>query len=112
MGSDADRGDEQAAENFDHDGFFRKARKFAGKIPFVPDAVAAYYAMVDPRTPLKYKVVIAGALVYFVAPVDALPDVIPGVGFADDAAAVAAALGAVSHIITDEHRQRARQFLG
>jgi uncharacterized membrane protein YkvA (DUF1232 family) len=40
--------------------------------------------------------VIFGALVYFIAPIDAIPDLTPLVGFTDDLGALAAALAMVS----------------
>jgi uncharacterized membrane protein YkvA (DUF1232 family) len=40
-------------------------------------------------------VILVGALVYFLMPIDAIPDFLPGVGFIDDAAVIAMALAAV-----------------
>lgn len=45
--------------------------------------------------PADSLVVIVGALVYVVTPLDLIPDAIPGVGFLDDAAVVAWAVKAV-----------------
>lgn len=38
----------------------------------------------DPRTPLGLKVLLTAALVYVVAPIDLIPDVVPILGAADD----------------------------
>jgi uncharacterized membrane protein YkvA (DUF1232 family) len=43
----------------------------------------------------KSLVILVGALLYFLMPVDAIPDFIPGVGFLDDAGVIAMALGTV-----------------
>jgi len=43
----------------------------------------------------KSLVILVGALLYFLMPLDAIPDFIPGVGYLDDAGVVAMALGAV-----------------
>lgn len=91
-------------------GFWRKARKFAGRLPFVKDAAAMYFAMTDTKTPLWAKSVIAGALGYFVAPVDAIPDVLVVVGYTDDAAIIAGTLALVGSIVTDEHRVEAEDL--
>jgi len=40
-------------------------------------------------------VVLVGALVYFLMPLDAIPDFLPGIGFLDDAGVIAMALAAV-----------------
>ena len=97
-------------DNFDDESFLQKAKRFAQKVPFAEDAVAAYYAMKDSKTPLAHRVAIAGALVYFVSPIDAVPDAIIGAGFIDDAGIFASALAVVHASITDEHRDSARRF--
>lgn len=40
-------------------------------------------------------VILVGALIYFLMPIDAIPDFIPGIGFLDDAGVIAMALAAV-----------------
>ena len=44
--------------------------------------------------PLKTKMVIYGALGYFISPIDVIPDFIPVVGFTDDIGVLAAAVAA------------------
>jgi uncharacterized membrane protein YkvA (DUF1232 family) len=92
--------------------FWRKVGAVAGRVPFTTEAVAAYYAMRDRHTPWRHKAILAGALAYFILPVDAIPDFILPMGYADDAAAIAAAIGAASMSIHEEHRQQARRALG
>lgn len=46
-----------------------------------------------------------GVLAYFIALLDAIPDVTPIVGFTDDAGAIAVTFG---NNITDEHKDQAR----
>jgi uncharacterized membrane protein YkvA (DUF1232 family) len=92
--------------------FWQKLLKLAGTIPFAEDLAAAYYCAVDPATPTKVKGVLFAALAYFVMPFDAVPDFIAGLGFTDDAAVLAMAVGLVSRHITNEHRKRARRTLG
>jgi uncharacterized membrane protein YkvA (DUF1232 family) len=91
--------------------FWQKLRKLAGHIPFAEDLGAAYYCAVDPATPSRVKGVLFAALAYFVMPFDAIPDVIAGLGFTDDAAVLAMAIGIVSRHITNDHRARARRTL-
>jgi uncharacterized membrane protein YkvA (DUF1232 family) len=69
------------------------AKKLIDSIKFL------FNAMIDPRTPFKAKAIAIAALVYFISPIDLIPDVIPAVGFADDAAAIAAAVAAIASIL-------------
>ena len=90
--------------------YLSKAKHFIGYIPFIKDAVALYYCLIDPKTPVYTKGIIAAALAYFVSPADAIPDFIAGIGFTDDASVIATVLATVSTNITDEHRQKAEEF--
>lgn len=90
--------------------FLDKARKLAGKVPFIPDAAAMYYCMLDVKTPFWVKANVAAALAYFISPVDIVPDWIPVVGYADDAAVIAMTMAIIHHHITDEHAAKARSL--
>ena len=92
-------------------GFWDKVRWTLGHVPFVEDAVAAYFCALDPKTPLRVKAVLLAALAYFVVPADMIPDFIAGFGFGDDAAVLATAIGMVAPAITDRHRHKARSAL-
>ncbi len=89
-----------------------KIRATLGKAPFVEDAVAAYYCAIDANTPLYVKALTMGAVAYFVAPADVIPDFIAGLGFTDDAAVLVAAIKAIGSHLRPEHRERAREALG
>jgi uncharacterized membrane protein YkvA (DUF1232 family) len=89
-----------------------KLLRVAGRIPFADDLAAAYYCALDPDTPIKVKMVLFTALGYFVLPVDAIPDVLTGLGFTDDATVLATALGIVGAHIREPHRQAAQRLLG
>lgn len=52
-----------------------------------------------------------GALAYFVLPLDAVPDYLPVIGFADDAAALAAAMQLIASHMKPEHREAAKRAL-
>ena len=92
-------------------GFWDKIRRYAGRVPFLEDALAAYYCAVDSGTPVRVKAVLFGALAYFVLPADFIPDFIAGLGFTDDAAVLIAAIRAVASHIGPQHRSRARRML-
>ena len=89
-------------------GFWTKLRKYVRHIPFVQDAVAAYYCAMDGETPLHVKAVLFGALAYFILPIDIVPDIIAWIGFTDDAAVLYAAIRTVSPHIKALHREQAR----
>ena len=88
-------------------GFWPKLRSTASRIPFAGQALAAWYATQDPKTPLAAKGVMLGALAYFVMPVDAIPDIFAGIGYTDDAAVITALLALVGANIKRRHRDQA-----
>src|SRR5215831_2811814 len=91
--------------------FWRKAARVAARLPFAEDLLAAYYCAFDRRTPLQVKAALLGALAYFVLPFDFIPDMLPVIGYSDDAAVLFAALRLVAAHIRPEHREAARLAL-
>ena len=91
--------------------FWDHLRRFAGRIPFATDLVAAYYCAMDSKTPLKVRGTLIAALAYFVLPIDVLPDLLVVVGFTDDLAVLMAAISLVSSHMTEEHYAKARETL-
>jgi uncharacterized membrane protein YkvA (DUF1232 family) len=92
-------------------GFWSKVKRVAARLPFAEDLLSAYYCAFDHATPIQVKAALLGALAYFVLPVDLIPDILPVLGYADDAAVLAAALRLVAAHIRPEHREAARQAL-
>lgn len=92
-------------------GFWEKARSTLGKVPFTEDAVAAFHCATDSSTPLPIRATLFGALAYFILPFDAIPDILLGLGFTDDAAIMLAAFTAARTHITEAHREKARAWL-
>ncbi len=92
-------------------GFWPKVGRVASRIPFANQAVAVYYAARDPETPMAAKGIMLGALAYFVMPIDAIPDVLAGVGFTDDAAVITAVIATLGANIRKRHRDLADQAL-
>ena len=91
--------------------FLGRLKRVAKRIPFAEDLLAAWICARDPATPRRVRLTLLAALGYFVLPIDALPDIMPILGFTDDAAVLAAALAAVAGSITAEHREKARQAM-
>lgn len=84
------------------------------------DALAAALAKLDPHIKdarerwlfgLRWRYALAGALAYFVCPLDAVPDAIPVAGYGDDAAVVTATFRLLSAHVTREHIASAREWL-
>lgn len=91
--------------------FWRKAARVAARLPFAEDLLAAYYCAFDQATPFQVRAALVGALAYFVLPFDFLPDVLPLLGFTDDAAVLLTALRMVAGHLRPEHRDAARAAL-
>lgn len=106
-----DRRKLEADEAVVRGGFRRKLRATIGRVPFVEDAVAAFYCAVDAGTPLYVKATLMGAIAYFIAPTDVIPDFIAALGYTDDAAVLTAALRAVGGNLKPRHRELARRLL-
>ncbi|EJX1243586.1 DUF1232 domain-containing protein [Vibrio alginolyticus] len=73
--------------------------------------IKSWLAMTDSNTSVRHKAILGGALAYFVLPTDMVPDVLAGVGFTDDMAALTLAANSVGNAITKEHEAQAREKL-
>ena len=91
--------------------FWIKFKQVVAQLPFAEDLLAAYYCAFDRQTPRHVQVALLGALAYFVLPFDFMPDMLPILGFTDDAAVLATAIRMVASNITTEHREAARAAL-
>ncbi|TBW40074.1 DUF1232 domain-containing protein [Siculibacillus lacustris] len=104
-------GPEETREARIRAGLWATVRRAARAIPFIDEVVAAWYCALDPATPNKVRLTLFAALAYFVAPIDALPDFLPMIGFSDDIGVLLAALAMVRSHIHDDHREAARRAL-
>ncbi|UGV24573.1 DUF1232 domain-containing protein [Rhodopseudomonas boonkerdii] len=91
--------------------FWRKLKRLAVKLPFMEDLLAAYYCAFDRQTPRHVQAALLGALAYFILPFDFVPDMLPILGFGDDAAILATALRMVATHINEDHREAARRAM-
>ncbi|MDE2692055.1 MAG: YkvA family protein [Acidobacteriota bacterium] len=101
------------SKEYSEESFWKKLGGFAvraGK-EVVEKALTLYYCLLDPDTPKRAKATIIGALGYFIAPFDAITDLIPVVGFSDDLGVLVLALAMVATHIKPEHREKARETL-
>ena len=91
--------------------FWIKFKRLAGKLPFAEDLLAAYYCAFDRETPRHVQAALLAAIAYFVLPFDFVPDMLPVLGFTDDAAVLATTIRMVAGHITPEHRKAAHAAL-
>lgn len=91
--------------------FWPKVAEVAGKVPFVPEAVAMYYALLDMNTPFWVKGVIASTLLYFIAPLDTVPDFLAAAGYADDATLLFMTMRLLHDFVLPKHVEQARELL-
>ncbi len=103
----------QYEKHYSEGGFWKKVGKVAERagVKTIYYALVLYYTLIDPATPKKYKMVIAGALGYLILPIDLIPDAIPFAGLADDWGALVAAVAFVATAITPEIKEKAKQKL-
>jgi uncharacterized membrane protein YkvA (DUF1232 family) len=90
---------------------WRRILAEAANLPFLEDILTAHYCAFDRKTPLYVKVILVGAIVYFVMPDDLIPDSLSLIGLADDAAVLGGAFKVVSSHIKPEHREAAQLML-
>ena len=91
--------------------FKSKFKQVVAKLPFAEDLLAAYYCAFDRQTPRHVQASLLGAIAYFILPFDFMLDVLPILGFTDDAAVLATAIRMVATHIMPEHREAARAAL-
>ncbi|MCC3410327.1 MULTISPECIES: DUF1232 domain-containing protein [unclassified Microcoleus] len=97
--------------DYSDESFWAKLKKFAlsaGR-EVVEKALTLYYTAQNPNVPAWAKTVVVGALTYFISPVDAIPDILVGVGFTDDLGVLLAAIATVSVYINAETKAQAQQ---
>jgi len=91
--------------------FWAKFKRVAAGLPFAEDLLSAYYCAFDRQTPRHVQAALLGAIAYFILPFDFIPDMLPVLGYTDDAAVLATAIRLVAAHITPEHREAARAAL-
>jgi uncharacterized membrane protein YkvA (DUF1232 family) len=99
--------------HYSEPGFRRKLARYAkaAGTGVVERALWLYYAARAPGVPARKRAVIYSALGYFIFPLDAIPDVLPAVGYTDDLGALLSALALCAAHITPEVKARARDWL-
>lgn len=96
-------------QDFSSVSFWAKVKDQASKAgkDLIEKGLVLYYTWDDKDTPMWAKATIVGALGYFISPIDAIPDVIPVMGYTDDMTVLIGALAAVATSIKKVHRDTA-----
>ncbi|MCH8941612.1 MAG: DUF1232 domain-containing protein [Bacteroidetes bacterium] len=79
-------------EKYIDDNLWEKLERVGKKISFAKDILALVNYMRDPNVSWHRKSIIIGALIYFIVPIDAIPDIAPLIGYLDDLGVIAAVL--------------------
>ena len=69
-----------------------KLEKSGKRISFTKDILALYSYMKDPLVKWYRKAIVVAALIYFIVPIDTIPDITPLFGYLDDLGVIAALL--------------------
>ena len=100
---------------YSDDGFWEKLKHYAkvAGTEVVEKALLLYYAGHEEDAPAWAKAIIIASLGYFIAPLDAIVDLTPAVGYADDLGVLVLAITAVAAYINDNVREKtARKMQG
>lgn len=94
-----------ASPTFDDHAAWSAIARFAKKLgqKGLEAALLAWFLVRDPEVDGRVKSVLVAALVYLGIPTDAVPDVIPVAGLADDIGVLIAAVAAVAFAIRPRH---------
>lgn len=98
---------------FSRDSFLAKVRRVAltaGR-EAIETALILFFTLREPGVPAWARAAITAALGYFIVPTDALIDLAPAIGYADDASVLVAALIAVAMHVTPRAKHRAAETM-
>jgi uncharacterized membrane protein YkvA (DUF1232 family) len=92
-------GETETAEKikFVEENLWEKLERVGKKISFARDVVALFNYMRDPYVSWHRKAIVVAALVYFISPIDTIPDIAPLVGYLDDLGVITALLKFLGH---------------
>ena len=82
----------EEGKKFVEENLWEKLERVGKKLSFINDIKALYSYMLDPAVPWYRKSIVLGALIYFITPIDSIPDLVPLVGYLDDLGVITAVL--------------------
>ena len=117
MYDDKDKVNEESIKTYGKDyseeSFFEKILGYAKAIGanLIYKALQLYFVLQKPGVPATEKAIIIAALGYLISPLDFLPDIVPVVGYSDDAVAVGLAIVKASMYIDEEVNMKKKKKL-
>jgi len=78
--------------HFVEENIWSKLQSTRKKISFARDILALFNYMKDPLVSWHRKAIVVAALIYFIVPIDAIPDITPLIGYLDDLGVIVALL--------------------
>ena len=99
--------------SFTDEGFWNKITKMPGDAgcALLRTACTLYVLLRESSTPVWAKTAIIGALGYFIFPLDAIPDILPGIGYVDDLAIMTLLLGQLYAFINQDIKDQVESML-
>lgn len=90
----------QYGSNYSEKGFLDKAKETVLSLSeeVIKKALSLYYIALNDKVDIQKKILIYGALGYFILPIDVIPDFIVALGYVDDIALLTAMYKQVSNI--------------
>lgn len=103
----------QYSKSFTENSFWNKIKDFARQagLKTAYSGLLLFYAYKRKDTPAWAKRLVLGVLGYFIAPIDALPDLTPLVGYTDDLGVLTFGLVTIACYVNDEVKGNARTQL-
>jgi len=77
--------------------FEEKFERVGHKLRFAQDILALFRYFMDDSVAWQRKTIVVAALLYFISPIDAIPDLVPFVGYLDDFGVIIAVTKFMSH---------------
>ncbi len=99
---------------FTENKLWEKIKNYARQagVKAIYSSLLLFYAYRRSDTPSWAKNIILGTLGYFLAPIDAIPDLSPIIGYTDDIGVLSFGLVTIAAYINDEVRGQAKERLG
>lgn len=95
--------EEEVQEKIEYvdENLWTKLEKSGKRISFAKDILALYRYMKDPIVKWYRKAIVVAALIYFIIPIDTIPDLTPFFGYLDDLGVITAVLKYLGHELID-----------
>lgn len=88
----------------------RKLSSVKKKISFIEDIIALYNYLKDDSVKWYRKLIVVSALIYFISPIDTIPDLAPLVGYLDDLGVIMAAIKYIGSEIKPYYRASSEEI--